>query len=85
MFYSHMMDTASDQPVLRLQNENNMDTLKDVQEITSLLPTTSNLFEKKVDANMVIIISGVNSGNFAPCDCCYYCEITEKKYAPLFF
>lgn len=65
MFYSHMMDTASDHPVLRLQNDNNINTLKDVQEIASLLPKSSNLFEKKVDGNMVVIVSGVKSGNLS--------------------
>lgn len=62
MFYSHMMDTSSEHPALRMQNENNMDSLKNVQELVSLLPQSSNLFEKKVDGSMVVIVSGAKPG-----------------------
>lgn len=57
-----MMDTSSEHPALRMQNENNMDSLKNVQELVSLLPQSSNLFEKKVDGSMVVIVSGAKPG-----------------------
>ncbi|KAK4517756.1 uncharacterized protein ATC70_001100 [Mucor velutinosus] len=58
MFYSHMMDTSSKHTALRMQNENNVDSFKDVQELASLLPASSSLFEKKVDGSMIVIVSG---------------------------
>lgn len=62
MFYSHMMDISSESPALRLQNENSVNSFKDVQELASLLPASSSLFEKKVDGSMVVIVSGAKPG-----------------------
>ncbi|KAI7895999.1 uncharacterized protein EV154DRAFT_535819 [Mucor mucedo] len=53
MFYSDLMDTSASHPALMLQDE---------QDIGSHLPTFDNdLFKKKINANMMVIISGVNS------------------------
>ncbi|CEP12128.1 hypothetical protein [Parasitella parasitica] len=81
MFYSHMMDTASEHPALRLQNENSINSLKDTQDIASLLPKASNLFEKKVDGSMIVIVSGVESDMF---DASFYVSDDKpEKYASL--
>lgn len=53
MFYSDLMDTSASHPALMLQDE---------QQMGAYLPTLNNdLFQKKVKANMMVIISGVNS------------------------
>ena len=67
MFYSHMMDTSSEHPAFRMQNEDNVDSFKEVQELASLLPASSSLFEKKVEGSMVVIVSGAQPGK---CLCC---------------
>lgn len=52
MFYSHMMDTSASHPAFMLQDE---------QEIGAFLPVSNDLFTKKINANLMVIISGVNS------------------------
>lgn len=52
MFYSDLMDTSASHPALMLQDE---------QEIGAFLPTSNNLFKKKINANMMVIISGVST------------------------
>lgn len=53
MFYSHMMDSSSHHPVLKLQNNDA------IEDMITLLPPSNNLFEKKLDANLVVIVAGV--------------------------
>ncbi|KAF1798243.1 hypothetical protein V8B55DRAFT_1552654 [Mucor lusitanicus] len=81
MFYSHMMDISSESPALRLQNENSVNSFKDVQELASLLPASSSLFEKKVDGSMVVIVSGAKPDMF---DASFYVSDDEPdNYASL--
>ncbi|KAI9480611.1 MAG: hypothetical protein EXX96DRAFT_563498 [Benjaminiella poitrasii] len=60
MFYSHIMDSSSSRPAfLRLQDSNAQ--MGEVETISPLFPQSNDLFEKKVDGNLVVIISGVNA------------------------
>ncbi|KAI8077010.1 hypothetical protein BDF21DRAFT_421828 [Thamnidium elegans] len=52
MYYSHMMDNSADHPAFKLQ---------DGQQMNSFLPTSNDLFTKKVNANLMVVVSGVQA------------------------
>lgn len=57
MFYSHMIGSSANHPVLKLQHNDAL------QDINTLLPHS--LFEQKSDANAVVIVAGVSEGLFS--------------------
>lgn len=61
MFYSHMLDTTHSHPALRLQNVAQKEAIEGVQKITPFLPQSNDIFTKQVNANMMVIVSGVQS------------------------
>ncbi|KAI7898338.1 uncharacterized protein BX663DRAFT_525484 [Cokeromyces recurvatus] len=81
MFYSHVMDSSSSQPAyLRLQDKTAQ--MEEIDTISTFFPQSNNVFEKKVNGNLVIIISGVK----APEDyeaSFYVSDDKAKNYASL--
>lgn len=61
MFYSHMMDSASNHPALLLQDAAQKEAIQGAQKIAPFLPQSNDIFTKKVNANLMVIISGVQS------------------------
>jgi hypothetical protein len=57
MFYSHMMDTSASHPAFHLQQDAN----EALNQVASFLPQSNDMFTRKVNNNLMIIISGVQS------------------------
>lgn len=53
MFYAHMMDNTAKHPAFQIQDTNQL------QEISPILSNSDSLFEKKTDANLMVVIAGV--------------------------
>lgn len=60
MFYSHMMDTSSRHPLL-FQSPNSNDMQQEQEALVDFLPKSSDIFTKKIHANLMVLISGVSS------------------------
>lgn len=61
VFYSHMMDTTSNHPALLLQDAAQAEAFEGAKEIASYMPQSNDIFTKKVNANLMVIVSGVHS------------------------
>lgn len=57
MFYSHMMDNTAKHPALRLQTG----AIQEAQDLIGFLPQSDDLFQKKLNANLVVVVSGVST------------------------
>lgn len=60
MFYSHLMDTSSRHPLL-FQSPNSNDMQQEQEALIDFLPKSSDIFTKKIHANLMVLISGVSS------------------------
>ena len=55
------MDATANHPAVLLQNAAGRQAFKGAEEISSLVPESKDIFTRKVNANLMVIISGVQS------------------------